>query len=111
MLLLRQVNPLMLDEYTRGGRPTGVTPLHMLCSGRDHEQERQMILREMIRLAASPSIRERTKGASPLHRAAGSGAVETVRTLIELRAHINQPNDQGATPLDAARRSSWEANG
>ena len=111
MLLLHKVNPVMLDEYTRGGRPTGVAPIHMLCSGRDHEQERQMILREMIRLSASPSLKEMTKGASPLHRAAGSGAVETVRTLIELRGHINQPNDAGATPLDAAKKSSTEANG
>ena len=111
VLLLNQVDPALLSEFTYGGRPTGVAPIHMICSGRDHEEERCMILREMIRLAASPSIKERTKGASPLHRAAGSGAVETVRTLIELRAHINQPNDQGATPLDAAKKSSWEANG
>ena len=111
MLLLHQVNPLMLEEYTRGGRPTGVAPIHMLCSGRDHEQERCMLLREMIRLSASPSLKERTKGASPLRRAAGTGAVEIVKTLIELRAHLNLPNDAGATPVDAARRSNTEANG
>ena len=86
-----------------------MAPIHMLCSGKDHEQERCSLLREMIRLSASPSLKERTKGASPLHRAAGTGAVEIVRTLIELRAHINQPNDAGATPLDAAKRSNTEA--
>ena len=108
---MRSVDPLVLEEHTVGGRPTGVAPIHMLCSGRDHEQERCDLLRELVRLSASPSLKEKTKGASPLHRAAGTGAVEIVKTLIELRGHLNQRNDAGATPLDAASRSNAEASG
>ena len=108
---MRSVDPLVLEEHTVWGRPTGVAPIHMLCSGRDHEQERCDLLRELVRLSASPSLKEKTKGASPLHRAAGTGAVEIVKTLIELRGHLNQRNNAGATPLDAARGSNAEASG
>ena len=69
------------------------------------------MLREIVRLSASPSLKEKTKGASPLHRAAGTGACMLVQTLIELGAFVNQPNDAGATPWDAAHGSSEKANG
>ena len=43
-------------------------------------------------------------GASPLYRAAGSGPVDLCECLLNARAHVNLPNDEGATPMDAARR-------
>ena len=109
MLLMRSVNPLLLEEFTRGGRPAGVAPIHLVCSGKDHEAERCAILREMVRLSASPSLKEKTKGASPLHRAAGTGACELVRILLELGAHVNAVNDAGATPVDSASNSNAQA--
>ena len=109
MLLMRSVNPLLLEEFTRGGRPAGVAPIHLVCSGKDHELERCAILREMVRLSASPSLKEKTKGASPLHRAAGTGACELVKALIDVGAHVNALNDAGATPVDAASHSNAQA--
>ena len=109
VLLLNQVDPALLSEFTSGGRPTGAAPIHMVCSGRDHEEERCMILREMIRLAASPSIKVKESGATALHRAAGTGASKMLQILLEAGAHVNVQNAKGATPLDAATGSSGAA--
>ena len=106
---MNQVDPALLSEFTRGGQPTGVAPIHLVCSGRDHEEERCMILREMLRLAASPSIKVKDSGATALHRAAGTGAAKILETLLQSKAHVNVQNAGGATPLDAATGSSKEA--
>ena len=100
MALLQVVDPGLLDECTLSGRPTGASPLHLLVAGKDHELERVEILQEMIRLTASPSMGMRSNGASPLHRAAGTGAKWIVKGLLTARAHVNALNDNGATPLD-----------
>ena len=44
-----------------------------------------------------------------LHRAAGTGADQLVSLLIELGAHVNARNKEGATPLDAAHGSNGKA--
>ena len=111
VLLLNQVDPALLSEFTYGGRPTGVAPIHMVCSGRDHEEERCMILRELIRLAASPSIKVKESGATALHRAAGTGASKILQILIEAGAHVNVQNAKWAPhlwmqPVEAADRHS-----
>ena len=107
--LLQVVDPGLLGEFTTGGRPTGATPLHLLVSGKDKELERVEIIKEMLRLSASPSLKMRSNGASPLHRAAGTGAKHIVQELLSARAHVNAVNNAGATPLDACYRSSGEA--
>ena len=81
----------------------------MVCNGADKAAERCESLREMVRLSASPSLKMKSNGASPLHRAAGTGAIEITKLLIELGAHVNAKNDAGATPLDAATKSSAKA--
>ena len=107
--LMKVADPRLLSEFTTGGRPAGATPLHMICSGVDNQVERVMILKEMIRLSASPSLKMRSNGATPLHRAAGTGATLVVQELLAARAHVNAQNDAGATPLDACYKSSGEA--
>ena len=106
--ILRACDVHCLSEFTTGGRPVGVAPIHMLCSGRDHEQERVDILREMIRLSASPSLKNKSNGATPLHRAAGSGSKALVQALLDAGAHVNSLNNVGASPYDAAEKSSGE---
>ena len=110
MLLMRNVPPSMINEFTSGGRPTGVAPIHLACNGKDHQPERCTIIHEMVRLSASPSLKVKGSGASPLHRAAGTGACDIVKVLLELGAFVNQTNGAGATPVDAARGSNTEAN-
>ena len=107
--LLRVVDPALLSEFTTGGRPPGATPFHMVCSGQDKQAERVEIIKEMLRLSASPSLKMRSNGATPLHRAAGSGARDVVEELLRSRAHVNLQNEAGATPLDACYRSSGKA--
>ena len=82
--LLCAVDLACLDEFTMGGQPAGVAPIHMLCSGRGHELERVQVLHQMIRLAASPSIKTKTNGATPLHRAAGSGSEALTFALLSV---------------------------
>ena len=106
MVLMKILDPLMLSEFTTAGRPTGVAPIHLICGGADKEAERCTILLEMLRLSASPSLKIKGTGATPLHRAAGSGATEIVKVLIGVRAHVNATNDIGNTPLDVAVRCS-----
>ena len=84
--------------------------MHMIVGGADRHAERSMIVRELLRLTASVNMRHRTTGATPLLRAAGSGAPELVSLLLELRADPNVPNNDGLTPLDAAARSNSQAS-
>ena len=99
-----------LDEYTERGQPPGVTAMHMLCGGADRFAEREQIVRELVRLAASVNMKHRTTGATPLLRAAGGGSPHLVSLLIELRADANVANNEGLAPLDAAARSNSEAS-
>ena len=104
--LLQVVDPALLSEFTTNGRPAGATPFHLICNASDKELERVEVMREMIRLSASPSLKMRTNGATPLHRAAGSGARHIVEELLAVRAQVNLANNAGATPLDACSGSN-----
>ena len=100
-----QHEPSMVNEFTSGGRPSGVAPIHLACNGKDHQPERCTIIHEMVRLSASPSLKVKGSGASPLHRAAGTGACDIVKVLLELGAHVDQTNEAGATPVRATSKS------
>ena len=109
LLLLKHVDDMALQEFTSGGQPAVVNPVHMVCSGRDKEDERCEFLREMLRLSASANVKSQRTGCSPLHRAAGTGALMLVQTLLDMKAHVNAVNNSGATPMDTASNSSTEA--
>ena len=107
--LLQVVDNGALSEFTTGGRPSGVAPIHMICSGKDKQPERVDIIREVVRLSASPSLKVKGNESSPLHRAAGTGADKIVEELLRAGAHVNAVNDAGATPYDAALSCSEQA--
>ena len=101
--ILDAVHPNSLDEQTRGGQPAGWGAMHLLCQAGDHPDERVQLVKHMLELRASPSLKAHSNGATPLHRAAGGGAAkDLVEVLLEARAHVNAKNNNGSTPLDAA---------
>ena len=97
---------------------TGETPLHAaLC--RPNRPVFDLIVRILLASGADPNAptipgREtgsfmrdsRTKGETPLHRAAAFGSIEVLELLIEAEARIDARDAAGETPLSWA---SWHA--
>lgn len=97
---------------------TGETPLHSsLC--KTDRMVYDLVLRVLLAHGANPNVATipgietgafmrdcRTKGESPLHRAAAFGEVETIRLLKESGAILDAKDANGDTPLSWA---SWYA--
>jgi uncharacterized protein len=95
---------------------TGETPLHScLCSER--RVVYNLVLQTLLKHGANPNcatipgvetgafMRDcRTKGESPLHRAAAFGDEEAIQMLLEAGAQIDAKDSNGETPLSWA---SW----
>jgi uncharacterized protein len=95
---------------------TGETPLHSaLCTA--HRTAHDLVLRVLLARGADPSratrpavatgafMRDcRTKGETPLHRAAAFGTEETIGLLLDAGAAIDARDMNGDTPLGWA---SW----
>ena len=95
---------------------TGETPLHAaLCTTDRLVYDR--VLEVLLSHGANPNVATiagaetggfmrdcRTKGETPLHRAAAFGAVETIRLLVNAGAKIDAKDANGDTPLSWA---SW----
>jgi len=90
---------------------TGETPLHAaLCSFQSVEHERvvEVLLRAGAKVNAvtNPGIATgsfmrdvRTRGETPLHRAAALGTYESIRLLIEAGAELDARDANGDSPL------------
>jgi ankyrin repeat protein len=97
---------------------TGETPLHScLCSG--HRVAYNLVLQALLNHGANPNcatipgvetgafMRDcRTKGETPLHRAAAFGDEEAIQMLLDAGAKIDAGDANGDTPLSWA---SWYA--
>ena len=105
LLIIQSVEPLALLEPTTGGQPVGQQPIHLITNGADQVDDRITITKELLRLSASINAVNNV-GATPLHRAAGTGALPLVKALLEWRARPSVENDRGATPLDVCVRSN-----
>jgi ankyrin repeat protein len=95
---------------------TGETPLHSALCKTDHVIY-DRVLKVLLSFGADPNVvtndavetggfmRDcRTKGETPLHRAAAFGGVETVQVLIDAGARLDTRDMNGDTPLSWA---SW----
>ena len=95
---------------------TGESPLHVaLCT--DNRIAHDLVLKVLLSSGANPNCvtlphREtgcfmrdcRTKGETPLHRAAAFGTQDTIQLLLDAGAHIEARDCQGDSPLSWA---SW----
>ncbi len=97
---------------------TGETPLHAaLCT--NNRTAHDLVLRVLLSHGADPNARTtpgvetggfmrdcRTKGETPLHRAAAFGREETIQLLLNARADVEAKDAHGDTPLSWG---SWYA--
>jgi ankyrin repeat protein len=103
-------------DVNRAEESTGETPLHAaLCTS--NRLAHDLVLRVLLAAGADPNraTREsaetgsfmrdgRTKGETPLHRAAAFGTEDTVRLLLDAGAVVDARDMNGASPLSWA---SW----
>jgi uncharacterized protein len=94
---------------------TGETPLHAALSS--HRAAQNWVVRVLLNAGADPNIPTipgaesgafmrdaRTRGETPLHRAAAFASVETIQLLLEAGAKIDAKDAHGDSPLTWA---SW----
>jgi palmitoyltransferase len=103
-------------DVNRPQEDTGETPLHAtLCT--THRLRRNVVMKVLLAHGANPNCttkpnREtggfmrdsRTKGETPLHRAAAFGDEEAIQLLLDAGARIDAKDMNGDTPLSWA---SW----
>lgn len=59
----------------------------------------------LLTSGADPNVRDRDTGDTPLHDAARTGFVDTVRLLVQFQADPKAKNKKDCRPIDVARRS------
>jgi len=95
---------------------TGETPLHAALCTSDRVAH-DIVLRVLLDAGADPNVKTRpsvetgcfmrdcrTRGETPLHRAAAFGSEETIRMLIDAGAQVDARDANGDSPLSWA---SW----
>lgn len=104
--------------------PTGITPLHLACTGfittaprdrmlpPDETREYSSIVRCLISAGANIDARD-WHGRTALHRAMCTGAeelcqVQLVCTLLELGAHAYLADENGRIPMDSAGHDAFD---
>lgn len=86
-------------SYSRITKNCATTPLHML-SARGSTKD---ILEIMLAAGADVNVLDEDER-TPLHRAAATGDVEAVRTLLQSGANAEATDAQGETPLHTAAK-------
>jgi ankyrin repeat protein len=103
-------------DPNRAAGDTGETPLHAALV-KANRPSVDLVVRVLLERGARPNARTkpgiptgsfmrdgRTKGETPLHRAAAFGSVETIRALIDAGAPVDAKDGDGDSPLAWA---SW----
>ena len=78
----------------------GWAPLHILAQNRSNEEEKTNMIAALLDSGADVNLKG-NRGATPLFKAASTAAISQARELLAWGADPNEPNDDGATPLDA----------
>uniref|UniRef100_A0A8C2W246 Cyclin-dependent kinase 4 inhibitor D n=2 Tax=Chinchilla lanigera TaxID=34839 RepID=A0A8C2W246_CHILA len=66
------------------------------------------VARELLKHGASPNVQD-ASGTSPLHDAARTGFLDTLKVLVEHGADVNAPDATGALPIHLAVREGHAA--
>jgi uncharacterized protein len=103
-------------NVNEAGTETGETPLHAAIATSDRERH-DAVVQELLAIGADPNCKTkpsvatdhfmrdcRTKGETPLHRAAAFGTEATIRMLLDAGAQIDAKDMNGDSPLSWA---SW----
>jgi len=103
-------------DVNRAGRENGETPLHSALCKANHPQH-NLVVKVLLAHGANPNARTkesaetgafmrdcRTKGETPLHRAAAFGDEEVIQRLLDADAVIDAKDMNGESPLSWA---SW----
>ena len=109
--IVRQLIPMMtlerLQAKTTGGRPKGYTALHMAANGSDKLMVRAQLCQLLLdrRVHVDP---EDDQGRTPLHLAAGTGVLDTVKVLVAAGANVHHLDAVGKNCLDKCSGSSGQ---
>lgn len=66
------------------------------------------VARVLLEHGADPNLRDSTTGATPLHDAARTGYLETVRLLVEFNADTQAADNNNHRPVDLAHSNGHE---
>ncbi|KAJ8000775.1 hypothetical protein DPEC_G00183830 [Dallia pectoralis] len=62
----------------------------------------------LLLAGANPNVADRRVGATPLHDAARTGFLDTVKILVEFNANPNTVDNKSCRPIDLARESGHQ---
>ena len=99
--LLRQLLQVNPNPGVNVADKFGWSPLHILAQNRTGQANKCEMIDVLLQRRADVNVRGR-RGATPLLKAAGSGAVDQVRLLLSRGADPNLALEEGTTPYDAA---------
>ena len=78
----------------------GWAPLHMLANNASSGEVKTQMIQQLVRAAADVDVLG-NRGATPLHKAAGSAAISQVLMLLQLGADLDAQAAGGRAPRDA----------
>ncbi|XP_056228245.1 cyclin-dependent kinase 4 inhibitor D [Seriola aureovittata] len=82
------------------------------CFGRTALQVMMMgstpVAKVLLKYGADPNVADTSTGTTPLHDAARTGFVDTVRLLVEYQAEPQATDNTNCRPIDLARANGHE---
>ncbi|XP_047435062.1 cyclin-dependent kinase inhibitor 2A [Mugil cephalus] len=90
---------LRAGAQVNGPNRFGRTPLQVMMMGSTSVAE------ALLSRGADPNVKDRSTGTTPLHDAARTGFVDTVRLLVESGADPQARDNKNCLPVDLARQN------
>lgn len=92
-----RVNSLLWAGVDPNGRNNfGRTPLQVMMMGST------TVALTLLRAGADPNLKDSSTGGTPLHDAARTGYLDTVKALVDYGADIQVRDNAGRRPIDLA---------
>ena len=107
--LVQRMYDSRLSAKTRGGRPIGHAPLHLMASHSDLAMQNAKLCRMLVLWRADPDGVD-ANGRTPLHHAAGTGQTDVCEALIDMLADPAREDHNGLAPIDKCVKSSGQCH-